>query len=211
MDDFQEMISRLQRPLSNAQEIQRLSLLLDGADKLLRKTETDIEQIQVDSAQERVEYFEKLTIGAGAAIAAIVTFLGSHSTTLHPHWILRSSLVFLGFAMLAGLFRNFRYPNYVMQIRKVSWIKATLYQAKCRLDLMKADPAAVDIRTGQVIDIVQKMKEFAEDDKESSAILKQNEEIGERLRKQWTYAEWFCLTFLFLEMVSLVWLALANF
>jgi hypothetical protein len=53
-------------------------------------------QIQVDSAKDRTPYFEKLTIGCGAAIAATVSFLGgSDKHALHPTWVLRCSLVAL--------------------------------------------------------------------------------------------------------------------
>jgi hypothetical protein len=212
MDPLQEMLSNAQRPLPGSPELQRLLLLLDGADKQLRKTESDVEQSQLDSGQGRVEYFEKLTIGSGAAIAALVSFLGSHSATLHPRWILRSSLILLGLTMLAGLFRNFRYPNYVMQIRKISWIRSSRYQQRCKCDCIKANPATqIDIHTGQLINIAQTIKGLEESDVELGRVVKEQERKGERLRKQWAYAEWFCLASVVLSMASLIWLALSNF
>lgn len=211
MDPLEEMMSRFQRPLADSQELQRLRMLVEAADKQLRKSEADIEQSQIDSSQGRVEYFEKITIGAGAAIAALVSFLGSHSASLHPKWILRSSLVLLGLTMLAGLFRNFRYPNYVMQIRKISWIRCSRYQQRCRRDYLSADTTAVSIQTGQLIDTEKTMKELDESDVEVGQILEENETLGERMRKQWTYAEQLCLALAFLSMASLIWLGLSNF
>jgi hypothetical protein len=53
-------------------EIQRVRLLLDGADKQLRKVDADRERHQIESAQGRVDFYDRLTIGAGATIAALV-------------------------------------------------------------------------------------------------------------------------------------------
>jgi hypothetical protein len=211
MDPLQEMMAQFHRPLTSSQELQRLRMLAEAADKQLRKSEADIEQSQIDSSQGRVEYFEKITIGAGATIAALVSFLGSHSATLHPKWILRSSLICLGLTMLTALYRNFRYPNYVMQIRKISWIRCSRYQQRCRRDYLSEDTTAVSIQTGESIDTAKTLKELDESDVDVGQLLEENEKMGERLRKQWKYAENLCLTLAFLSMAFLIWLGLSNF
>jgi hypothetical protein len=209
--DWREMLPDFGQPLSDAQEIQRPQLLLDGADKQLRKVETDREKSQLEGAQGRVNFIDKLTIGAGAAIAALVSFLGSHSAGLHPRWILNSALTCLAFTMLAGLIRNYRYPNYVMQIHKISWIRCSIYQQQCRLNCIRADPNTVSIQTGKPINIEKTIKDFTESEAQARAALTEQEKIGEHLLKQWTYAENLCLTFVFLSMVSLICLAIFNF
>ena len=199
-----------QQPV-NPQEIQRVRLLLDGADKQLQKVDADREQSQIESAKGRVGFYDKLTIGSGATIGALVSFLGAHSTKLQPTWILRGALIFLILTMAASLFRNYRYPNYVLQIHKISAIRCCRYQQQCRLNCLKADPTALSIQTGLPIDLPKTLKEFEKSDKELETISAENEKVGERLRKQWTYAQSLSISFATLAMVFLVWLAIANF
>jgi len=64
----------------------------------------------LDGAKERTQFFEKLAIGAGATIAALVSFLGANNKrVLHPEWILRCALVALVVAMFGAMLRNYIY------------------------------------------------------------------------------------------------------
>jgi hypothetical protein len=67
---------------------------------------------QLEAATQRTSFFEKIAIGSGATIAALVSFLGTHAAGLHPHWVLRCSLVSLAIAMVSALYRNYMYPHY---------------------------------------------------------------------------------------------------
>src|SRR6266481_3639165 len=87
-----------------------------------------LSKTHVELAKERTQYFEKLAIGSGATIAAIVSFLGVHAGKLHPVWIMQCSLISLVVAIVAALYRNFRYPHYILAVTNVSWINAKLYQ-----------------------------------------------------------------------------------
>ena len=69
----------------------------------------------------------------------------------------------------------------------------------------------MDIRTGQPIDVLKKIEEFEKSDSELEAVVKRQEKLGERLRKQWTYAQFVCISFALAAMIQLVWLAIANF
>jgi hypothetical protein len=69
----------------------------------------------------------------------------------------------------------------------------------------------VSIQTGDFIDTDKAIKDFDESDLELGAILDENEKLGERMRKQWKYAENICLILVFLSMASLIWLGLSNF
>lgn len=211
MGDIHDVFQQLTRQRADPVEVQRLSLLLDGADKQLRKVEADKDQYQIDAAKDRVDFYDKLTIGSGATIAALISFLGAHAAKLQPTWILRAALISLVLTMIASLFRNYRYPNYVLQIHKISWIRCSRYQQQCRLSFFKADPTAISIQTGQPINLSETVNEFGKSDKELEAILKESEALGEHLRKQWTYAQVLCIAFATLAMVFLVWLAIANF
>jgi len=206
MDNWQDFLP----PTAKAIENQRLRLLHDGAQKQLRTTESDLTLAQVDSAKGRLDFFDRLTIGAGAAITALVSFLGAHSTKLQPAWILRAALVSLVLTMLAALYRNFRYPNYVLLVHKISWMSAARYEQKCRFDCIRADPTAVSFQTGGNIgsDAIKDSEKSVED---VAQVIKEHNVKSERLRKEWTCAQYLCMSFAALAMIFLVWLALANF
>jgi hypothetical protein len=182
-----------------------------GADKRLKQVEADMAQGQIEGAKGRVDFYDKLALGSGATIAALVSFLGTHSTKLQPTWILRSALVFLVLTMIASLFRNYRYPNYVLQIHKISWIRCSRYQQQCRVNCLKADPTAISIQTGEPVNLPKTMADFERSDAALHVILEDNERLGESLRKQWTYAQFVTVSFATFAMVFLVWLAIANF
>jgi hypothetical protein len=212
MNEWQEMLEQFRRhPLTDEQEIQRLRLLHDKANKQLREVESDKEQDQIESAKGRVAFFDRLTIGAGAAITALVSFLGAHSTKLHPAWILRAALISLVLTMIAGLFRNYRYPNYVMKIHQVSWTRCSRYEQECRVNYLKADQTTVNVRTGQTIDIDEVSKNFEQSNKELEELSQKADKEAKRLERHWKYAQNLCISFAALAMVCLVWLALANF
>ena len=112
----------------------RLRHLLQNADQSLKDARADISQTQVDGAKEKTQYFEKLAIGSGASIAAIVSFLGTHTARLQPAWILRCSLISLAVALVAALYRNYRYMSYVFAVKERVWLEASRYQQQCKND-----------------------------------------------------------------------------
>jgi hypothetical protein len=207
--DFMQRYMPQQR--ADPQELHRLRVLLEGAEKQRQKVYADIEQSRIDSAKGRVDFFDRLTIGSGATIAALVSFLGAHTSKLQPTWILRGALVSLVLTMIAGLFRNYRYPNYVLQIHKISLLNSSRYQQQCRLNCLKADPTAISIQTGQQIDLPKTIKDFEKSDEELETHVVDARKLGRRLEKQWTYAQFVCISFATLAAVLLVWLAIANF
>jgi hypothetical protein len=102
------------------------------AEERVQKTAGKFDQAQADAAKDRTQYFEKLTIGCGAAIAAFVSFLGATSDKhpLHPKWMLPSTVALLTFAMFAALYRNFRYQNYLISVFKKAYLKSGLVQKR---------------------------------------------------------------------------------
>ncbi len=210
-DEEQHRLQHQLEPDYDPHEIHRLRLLLDAANRQKRDVESVRNDSQVESAKGRVDFYDRLTIGSGATIAALVSFLGTHSEKLQPRWILRSALISLVLTMLASLFRNYRYPNYVLQIHKISWINCCRYEQQCRLNLIRAEPGTVSIRTGQPIDSDTVTESIGKSDQEIEALLKECLEASEHLRKQWTYAQFASIGFAALAMIFLVWLAIANF
>src|ERR1700733_3746757 len=107
------------------------------AEERVRKAGAKFNQVQADAAKDRTQYFEKLTIGCGAAIAAIVSFLGATSDRhpLHPKWVLPTTVAVLSFAMFAALYRNYRYQNYLINVFKKAYLQACLQEQRCKNDL----------------------------------------------------------------------------
>jgi len=195
----------------NDVEIQRLKILLDNASEALNKAIAEINQSQIDVANGRTAYFDRLTIGAGAVIAAIVSFLGGHASTLHPEWLLRCSLVSLTIAMLAGLYRSYRYPCYILQAKKVVWDEAARHYQKIKGENISASCNPVDLHTGNFINKGKLSEEYEIANAELDTGIKNDIMKRERLLKEWQSAEAVCLFAVGFAMVSLVWLALCTF
>jgi hypothetical protein len=195
----------------NETDIPRLKILLTNASERLDKTIADLNQSLIDVASDRTAFFDRLTIGAGAVIAAIVSFLGSHASTLRPEWALRCSLIGLALAIVAGLYRSYRYPYYVTQVRKTEWIEAQLNHQRRRFDLILADGPSVDIHTGEPISKAKIKAECEGSDAKDAAVVEEMVKLRDRLLKECHRAEGVCLAAIGLAMVSLVLLALLTF
>lgn len=193
------------------EDAERLRLLLQHADRGLEEAVESLNQAQLDIAKERTQYFEKLTIGLGAAIAAIVSFLGAHAAKLQPVWILRSSLITLVLAMMAALYRNLRYPNYVLAVRNRLWIEASRYQQQCKNNVFQVERNMISWQSGRPIDLQVWTAGFKESDAGLESLVKERAERENRLLNEFKSAEYVCLFFICMAMISLVWLALCNF
>ena len=189
----------------------RLRLLLQQSEQGVEEAATRLNQAQVDGAKERTQYFEKLAIGSGAAIAAIVSFLGAHTSSLHPKWILRGSLVSLVCALTAALYRNFRYPNYVLATYNRLWIEACRQQQQRKNDVFQADRSVVSLQSGTPINLLEWTRDFKKSDSGLEALIKERTVLENRLLGEFKAAEFVCLVSICLAMISLVWIALSNF
>ncbi|MHB1795511.1 MAG: hypothetical protein ACYCPO_11135 [Acidobacteriaceae bacterium] len=196
--------------IANHLEIERLRLLLESASKEVSDAAHKLNDEQVDSAVSRKEYFEKLAIGAGAAIAAIVSFIGTHSGRLQPAWLLRCSLVSLVIALIAALYRNFRYPNYKLEVRKRIWMEALLKEQQCKKDFFSVNRGMIDIHTGQPIS-GQWAQECEESDSRTKDAIDASSKRENRLLQEWHWAEYACVITIGIAMIALVWLAIRNF
>ena len=189
----------------------RLRLLLQQSEQGVDEAAIRLNQAQVDGAKERTQYFEKLAIGSGAAIAAIVSFLGTHTNSLHPKWVLRSSLVSLVCALTAALYRNFRYPNYLLATYNRLWIEASRHQQQRKNDVVQADRSIISLQSGTPIDLQEWIKEFKKSDSGLESLIKERAVRENCLLREFKVAEFFCIVSICVAMTSLVWLALSNF
>ncbi len=184
---------------------------LQLADQSLNEAIKSLNQTQLDGAKERTQYFEKLAIGAGAAIAAIVSFLGAHAGRLQPAWILRCSLIALVVALIFALYRNLRYPTYVLAVRNRLWIEASRCQQQRKNDVFQVDRSVVSWQSGEPIDLQEWTAEFRKSDAGLETLVEDQLKRENRLLKEFKCAEYVCLSSITIAMLSLVWLALRNF
>jgi hypothetical protein len=98
-----------------------------------------------------------------------------------------------------------------LQIHKISWIRCTRYEQQCRLNYIKADPSVFSFTTGEPIDVAKLVEECEKSETEIEQVIQESTRAAERLRKQWAYAQFLCISFACLAMIFLVWLAFVNF
>ncbi len=91
---------------------------------------------QAELAKERTQYFEKIALGSGATIAAVVSFIGSQKSTLQPAWLFRSALIALVVTMVAAMYRNYKYPYYVMNVFQGFKLSKWQRQAKAKREIL---------------------------------------------------------------------------
>ena len=77
----------------DARPPQALLTLWEDAAKFARERNTSVVQASLDAAKEKMLFFEKITLGSGAIVTAVVSFVGSQKQHLEPAWLLRSTLV----------------------------------------------------------------------------------------------------------------------
>jgi hypothetical protein len=91
-------------------------------------------KVRLDVAKDRIVYFEKIAVGAGAAVTLLVTFVGSHASIFRPRSLFRCALVSLVLAMITAMFRNLRFPHHLIAVYEREAVKAIREREKARLD-----------------------------------------------------------------------------
>lgn len=195
----------------HAIDLARLQHLLKSAQENVRDAEKQSSETQLDLSKERTQFFEKLAIGCGATIAAIVSFVGTHAGKLHPVWIFRCALISLAIGLVSAMYRNFRYPYYVLAARHRILTEAMQYQQRCKNDLFQVDRNAIGIQTGKPIDLRQWTVDFSQSDAGLVELIKEQKQREQGIYSQVQRAEQLCLMFIGVAMIALVWLALCNF
>jgi hypothetical protein len=121
-------------------------------------------------------------------------------------------LVALVFAMFTALYRNWRYQNYAIHVRRRIWLEAARDEQRCRNDLFLGTSLPVfGWNTGRPIDINKWKADFAKtDDELQLSIDKRIKEEKHRVT-EFVVAGNLCLISICIAMVSLVVLAWLNF
>jgi hypothetical protein len=136
----------------------------DRAIKYAQDMNQRLVDVLTEVAKEKTQYFEKIALASGGTIALVVSFVGSHAGRLQPVWLLRSALVVLVLAMIAAMYRNWKYPYYLTASYSKQHYIALRDQEKCRLDYLEAIRPNV-IQEGGPIDINKTRAEFSKADK----------------------------------------------
>ena len=142
-------------------EEKRLKALWTSAIESASKINLQASQVSSDLGKDKTHYFEKIAFGSGATIAAVVSFIGVHSDELHPRCLLRSILVLLALTMVGALYRNWRFPYYVLAFWAGQNFSAQQNRERCKRDYINAFGAqSVSLEDGKPFDIEKWQKDF---------------------------------------------------
>ena len=175
-----------------------------------KRAKAEFDEAQVTVAADKTDFFQKLTLGSGAAIAALISFLATHASGLQPRWMLRVSLLSLAATLLSSSFRTFRYPYYVVQVRKRVWFEAVGEQYDCEQALLTNYPTAPLAGIHFIVDDAgwTQFRQSASVRRDTIETVKRHER---KYQLQWQWAERVSLLSVCIAMIALVWLALRNF
>ncbi len=191
----------------------RETILRSHWDAAINSANTMSEQaakVRLDIGKDRVAYFEKIAVGAGAAVTLLVTFVSSHSPRLQPKWLFRAALTSLVLAMIAAMFRNWRFPYYLSAVYRKEEIAAIRNKEKARLDYA-VFIRPHDMRTGRMVDIEKMTNEFNKMCEALDVKIQESAEDADWTLGHVMLAEHLTLSLVMAGMVGLVVLAWLNF
>ena len=191
-------------------DIQRLKQCWESASSLARQRNKEAADSGTEIAREKTQYFEKLALGSGATIAALISFLGSHASRLQPRWLLRTALITLVCTMVLSLFRNWLYPFYVLNAKLTVEFEAKREEGRCKKELLQAVPA-LSLEDGLPIDMDEWLVQHQSDE---DTLVKWISECHTTERRAWTWtirSESAALILAITSMVLLIVLAWRNF
>lgn len=194
----------------NELDEQRLKSLFDASSRTLAARGQERVQTALDIAKEKTQYFEKIALGSGATIAAIVAFVGNHTASLHPQWLLRSALVALVIVMFGAMYRNWRYPFYLMTARDLQYLMADRTKEQNKNNYVVSFPA-MDLDTGLAIDQKAWTAEFEAQDLKYEKRIKELQCIENVIFQEVKRVEIVILVLAIASMLLLVALAWLNF
>ena len=199
-----------QAQLPHVWERKRLEGLFESAEKHASDMNERAVQGSLEIGKERTQYFEKLALMSSATIALVVSFVGSHAGQLRPVWLLRSVLILLVLAMVAAIYRNWRFPFYVLAGYMKQELEAKQNKERRRRDLIVGVPT-FDMEDGTPIDVPAFLVEFAETDKTYDKRVKEVKKFADSAFSVVKNVERVALVLIVLAMVLLIALAWINF
>ena len=194
--------------MRDSHEQRRLQILWERARRSVVSLEKQAAEKRVEISKERIQYFEKIAFGCGGTIALVVSFVGAHAQRLQPEWLLRSSLVVLALAMLGAMYRNWRYPYYVLAAFHKTLDKAMLEEAECNRNATLSTDA-FSLQTGRPFDSTEVERKFQEN---KSVLTQKINEFEAREDKVWNELKFVEPTTLILTtlglslLIALAWL-----
>lgn len=167
-------------------------------------------QVSVDIGKEKTQYFEKIALAAGGTIALVVSFVGAHAGRLNPPWLLRSALVALVLTMIAAMYRNWKYPFYLIAVYGRQYAAAQLERERSKRDLVVRVPS-IDPDTGQLNDVQDIRAQFALDEKALNDEIDKCKREEHSAFEQTKWLERVALLLIVVSMGMLIALAWRNF
>jgi hypothetical protein len=192
-------------------EQQRLQSLLEDAAKIVSQKVSAFNDQQIAISSGRTTFFEKIAIGSGASIAAIISFVGAKAHSLEPRWLLRTALITLAIAMFSALLRNYLHPYYVLATRNLYILEAQRKRDRCKTQCIKHNPLAIDIDTGDRIDANEYIAKWQRYDEETQDLIQKTSRTMNRFEASWVWSERACLVSLMAAALWLISLAWWNF
>ncbi|MHB8652453.1 MAG: hypothetical protein ACYDA9_01105 [Terriglobia bacterium] len=144
---------------------QGLKTLLESATKHATEVNQRAAQASLDIAKEKTQYFEKIALACAGTIALVVSFVGSHAGRLQPIWLLRSALAVLLLAMVVAMYRNWKYPFYLLASYAQEKFIAEQEMQRRKRDFIIAVPSLIVEEDGKPIDVQELLIQFNERDK----------------------------------------------
>jgi hypothetical protein len=197
-------------PLPDPIEQKRLSSLFESAVKRAQNANERAVQVSVDIGKEKTQYFEKIALACAGTIALVVSFVGSHTGRLQPAWLLRGALVTLLLGMIAAMYRNWKFPFYVLAHARRNDETAKRDKERCRRDYIVAVPSLA-LEDGKPIDVEEFVRQFDEDEKVREERIKKCETQEDSTFNIVKQVEDAALTLTVVGMVLLIALAWKNF
>ncbi len=145
-------------------EQKRLMALFESAAKYAAKANQRAVQVSVEIGKEKTQYFEKIALACAGTIALVVSFVGSHAGRLQPGWLLRSALIALVLAMIAAIYRNWKFPFYLLAHHARQNFVAKQEKERYRRDYILVVPSFA-LEDGKPIEVQKFLAQFAEDEK----------------------------------------------
>lgn len=191
-------------------EEKRLEILYQNARGKRASIDEQLSKSSLDINKERIQYFEKIALGCGATIALVGSFVGSRAGKLEPAWLLRSALLVLALAMVSAMYRNWRYPYYVLAAIYKQLDKAMLEEAECHRNL-NVSTNALSLKTGQPIDIQEAERNFQRAKSALTAKINEFETQERRVSREIKFIEPLALILTTTGLTLLIALAWLNF
>jgi hypothetical protein len=195
----------------NSQEEERRRLVWKSQFDAFAKVEEHARETINNVGKERTAQFERLGLFNAAAIAALVSFLGSHPMTFKLHILLQVCFVLLTFGMVSAFSRNWVYQSYLFKSEQGNRAKYLRAEQTARVEYGSYARNPMDITTGKAISIVEMKKSIEASNEEIGKLIREMEWDEKKYQKMWIVFGKATHLLTALALVALAVLAVINF